>query len=1360
MTDIATLGIEVNSKDVKRAIQTLDQLSAQAAKTEKSTATMGGSVKNAATKIAVATRQMRSDFALVTASVMATITATTALAGGTLLAIARQSSESGRELVKLAGLAGTTTQEFQKLAFASASVGIEQDKLSDIYKDTQDKIGDFLNTGGGPMLDFFEQVAPQVGVTAEQFRLLSGPDALQLYVDSLEKANLSQSEMTFFMEAIASDSTALLPILQANGKAARDLGDDFDNLGLVLSDLDISNLKEMDGLFNQVTASMGTMGEILTSELTPYVSSLVDEFEDVEDIGQQFRDTIDATVESAIWLAGGFADVYNALEVVGSGFKAVITTSAVFAAQMTDRAVSITHSFAALGIAIPLHLVKGLNTVSAKVETWVNELIDQVNSVGEKVGVSIDNINIGEFDTSSIESALDTVTAKVIQSQANINAGWEQIGDSWAEFQDMANRPPPSQGIDNWYKKVKDSIGKVKKELDSQNKDIAKNAKDFGEEAGRSYVNAYIAQFEAVHPHLQDLMDTGREAFDEQQEAMGLQAEGTNNLMSSTIQLSDAMRTASSQGSSAYRALTLVIEGLQAAQGISAILNQAQGDSYTAFGRMAAMAAIVASLGVKVAGSFSSGGGGSGNSSISQELERGSGKGRVLGDSSKASESIVKAVEITAKATDKLVGINSAMLNALRSLQEGISGAATLIARAGTPDFQTPKVDSFSFSEDFGLLNPMAELGLDFVGSFIDGILGGKVELKEQGVRIIGDDFTSILEDASVQAFARFRVKKNAFSSTKTKFETEDLDDSAQQQFQLVFESIADTVTAGATALGLTATQVELAFNQFELATASIDLKDMDPEEQVKALTEYFSSVLDDATMAVLGGFIPDFQQAGESAGETLARMVTTVEVTNEVFRQLGVNVESLPLPISEAGRELLSVRESFIQMSGGIEEFISKQRSFVSNFASADEQFEILESEVTRAFNMIAESSTVVNGVLPATRDEFYALATSLDVTTAAGAEAYIALLNMSDAANDLYDSQDQRLSDEQAILDSQLDMHIQYLEAVGREEEALALRRQEALKDLGTEQEKQLQQNIWAVDDATAAENDRIAALEEQERINERFANSMLDLQERLLRAQGDDMGALILGQQRELQEVLDDPEFSEGQKGQLASTLAEIFVLEQNELQKQINQRRDRGERQPQRREPVRREETVVDNSGKILDDALKALKASVDAEKNRIEELYDAEMRLAGEAFSDFSDILNESMGVAKNAISGLESMVSSLDSAISQLLQSPEIVEISRQQAKGQVNSAINLARSGGDISSLDLSGAASRIANIDSSRFSSAVELAKETAESRILLQTLKDEASSQLTIEEAQLKAFEDELQQAQMHHLSLIHI
>lgn len=127
-------------------------------------------------------------------------------------------------LKKSADLSGIGVEDFQKWAFAAQSVQIENEKLSDIFKDVNDKLGDFAQTGGGAMKDFFENIAPKVGLTADAFKNLSGPDALQAYYNALEKAGVSQADMTFYMEAIASDATALIPLLRNGGKAFEELG--------------------------------------------------------------------------------------------------------------------------------------------------------------------------------------------------------------------------------------------------------------------------------------------------------------------------------------------------------------------------------------------------------------------------------------------------------------------------------------------------------------------------------------------------------------------------------------------------------------------------------------------------------------------------------------------------------------------------------------------------------------------------------------------------------------------------------------------------------------------------------------------------------------------------------------------------------------------------------------------------------------------------------------------------------------------------------------------------------------------------------------------------------------------------------
>lgn len=159
--------------------------------------------------------------------------------------MAHQAIDSAKQIEDLSNVANASTDQFQKAAFAARSVGIESEKLADIYKDVNDKIGDFVATGGGAMADFFENVAPKVGVTAESFRNLSGPDALQLYVSSLEKANLNQQDMTFYMEAIASDATMLLPLLRNNGQAMGEFASEAERLGLVMSGEEIAKAKEV-----------------------------------------------------------------------------------------------------------------------------------------------------------------------------------------------------------------------------------------------------------------------------------------------------------------------------------------------------------------------------------------------------------------------------------------------------------------------------------------------------------------------------------------------------------------------------------------------------------------------------------------------------------------------------------------------------------------------------------------------------------------------------------------------------------------------------------------------------------------------------------------------------------------------------------------------------------------------------------------------------------------------------------------------------------------------------------------------------------------------------------------------------------
>ncbi|WP_329859365.1 hypothetical protein [Stenotrophomonas hibiscicola] len=205
-----------------------------------------------------------------------TIAGGLATAGTAVLGWTRQLVDASAELEKFSRLSGTNDQVFQRMAAGAATVGIQQDKLADIFKDTQDKLGDFLQTGGGAMKDFFEQIAPRIGLTAKELQHLSGPEVLQRYYSALEQAGASQAEMVFYMEAIASDSSMLAPLLARNGEGFRKWGDEAQRLGAVLDADTLAAMKEVKEQSNLMQLAFQGLKNEVAAELLPQFKELTE----------------------------------------------------------------------------------------------------------------------------------------------------------------------------------------------------------------------------------------------------------------------------------------------------------------------------------------------------------------------------------------------------------------------------------------------------------------------------------------------------------------------------------------------------------------------------------------------------------------------------------------------------------------------------------------------------------------------------------------------------------------------------------------------------------------------------------------------------------------------------------------------------------------------------------------------------------------------------------------------------------------------------------------------------------------------------------------------------------------------------
>ena len=190
--------------------------------------------------------------------------------------------QTGNDIQKFSKLANASVREFQYYAKGAETAGISLESFADKMKDMQDRIGDFQQTGGGPLADFFTNIAPKVGVTIQQFQKLSGPEALQLFYNSLEKAGASTNDMKFYMEAIISDSSLLIPLLENGGEGFKKWGDAAERAGAIMSDDLVKSLAQARENLQLMDLQWQGVEARLVNNVVPAIETVIENWDDIK----------------------------------------------------------------------------------------------------------------------------------------------------------------------------------------------------------------------------------------------------------------------------------------------------------------------------------------------------------------------------------------------------------------------------------------------------------------------------------------------------------------------------------------------------------------------------------------------------------------------------------------------------------------------------------------------------------------------------------------------------------------------------------------------------------------------------------------------------------------------------------------------------------------------------------------------------------------------------------------------------------------------------------------------------------------------------------------------------------------------
>lgn len=502
------------------------------------------------------------------------------------------------------------------------------------------------------------------------------------------------------------------------------------------------------------------------------------------------------------------------------------------------------------------------------------------------------------------------------------------------------------------------------------------------------------------------------------------------------------------------------------ANAVAAITNQGGGDPYSAFGRIAAMMAIMAGLGVF-----------SGGSSGGYAAPTQGGTGTVTGDSSAQSSSITKIQdEYKDIALDQLAELRS-ISESMTALSSGIAGLAVSLVRsssfggANVQGLGTTQSGSgiINIADKLGLSGILGSLGDNIIGKVLGGIFGStKKSLLDTGFKFDAQSIADILSGGFEGYYFNVieTTKKKLFGiSKKTTIGTElsDVEDSILSEIGGIFKHLAGTVTAAVDSLGIDTTN---AIESFVVNLGSISFKGMKGEDIQKELEAMFSQQGDLMALYVLPQ-IAKYQQMGEGALETLLRVAKEQAVFDDGLEKIGQSLGDLSNILR------VDVAQSIITMMGGLDKFNSAVNTYFEEFFTETEQFDYLTKQLTEAFASLG---------LPMadTKEEFRALVDGLDLTTEAGQAMFAALMELVPGLAEWIKLSEQQAEQQEKTNDftkqrEQLEIRLQ--EALGNSAAALEMRRQIELASVD-ESLRALLEQIYAAEDAATAQRELAAA------------------------------------------------------------------------------------------------------------------------------------------------------------------------------------------------------------------------------------------------------------------------------------------
>ena len=404
---------------------------------------------------------------------LAPVSGAAAAIGGGLLKLGYDAITSADELNTLSQQTGISTDELQKMKYASDLVDVSVDDITTALRKMKAKMD--------PSNKAFKDLGISVTNADGSMR-----DATDVFYDSLEALSKIQNETERDQAAMAlfgKSADSLAGIIDDGGAALKGYGEEAQNLGLILDEDTISSLNDtndaVDKMKATVSATLGQVGADVAEVLGPAVEKVG---EWISGITEKLRSLTPEQTETILKIVAVVAAIAPLLVVGGqliAGIGSLITVIGTIVGVLGGPLTLAIGAIIAIGVLLYKNWDK-IKEVAGKVKEGVvkawnglkSGVTKAMSTVKEKVTTAWSTIKEKVSETASnVKEKVVTVWNAVNQNTAERwNAVKSKISETWSSIKSTV-----SEKVSAVKSNISEKFGEMKSNIGEKMSTIASN---------------------------------------------------------------------------------------------------------------------------------------------------------------------------------------------------------------------------------------------------------------------------------------------------------------------------------------------------------------------------------------------------------------------------------------------------------------------------------------------------------------------------------------------------------------------------------------------------------------------------------------------------------------------------------------------------------------------------------------------------------------------------------------------------------------------------------------------------------------------------------------------------------------------